>query len=229
MALKSRIASLDDVPAEFQSLYEPAANGSGYTLKLDDVNLDGLMSKNAELLAETKAAKSKAAALEQAQADAQKKLLEEQNQYQELYKQSESEKAATAAQLEALKQQRLKREREIYLENLIATNGLASDAKRRDMLKRELMDSVNFDENGSVVTDGILIGDRDAVKKAISEQYPFLVDAVQSAGGGAVGGSSAPVNASANPAADAAKAKGDLNGFLAASLKASLTTPSQPQ
>lgn len=226
MALKPKITNLNEVTPELQGFYKQAADG--FALEIEGIDIHGILSKNAELLSEKKAAQAKAAALEQAQQEAQKKLLEEQNQYQTLYKQAEAEKAATAAQLEAIKQQRMQREREIYVENFIKGNGLVKeDMKRFEMLKRELMNSVNLDENGSIVTDGLLVGDSEAAKKAISEQYPFLVDAVQSTGGGAVGGSGVPVQVSANPAADAAKAKGDLTGYLAASLKASLTTPTQ--
>lgn len=190
MALKSRIASLDDVPAEFQSLYEPAANGSGFMLKLDDVNLDGLMSKNAELLAETKAAKSKAAALEQAQADAARKALEDQQQYETLYKQSEAEKASTAAQLEALKKSIADQKKESAALALAAT--FTKDERRLRHLTKELMQHIETGEDGSVTMTGILAGDEKTVSARIKTEYDFLVDSVNSSGGGATGGNAAP-------------------------------------
>ena len=186
MALKSRIAELTEVPTEFQSLYEPAASGSGFALKLEDVNLDGLMNKNAELLAETKAAKSKAAALEQAQQEAQKKLLEEQNQYQTLYKQAEAEKANTAAQLEALKKSIADQKKESAALALAAT--FTKDERRLRHLTKELMQHIETGDDGSVTMTGILAGDEKTVSARIKTEYDFLVDSVNSSGGGATGG-----------------------------------------
>lgn len=206
MALKSRIAELAEVPAEFQSLYEPAANGNGFALKLDDVNLDGLMSKNAELLAETKAAKSKAAALEQAQADAARKALEDQQQYETLYKQSEAEKASTAAQLEALKKSIADQKKESAALALAAT--FTKDERRLRHLTKELMQHIETGEDGSVTMTGILAGDEKTVSARIKTEYDFLVDSVNSTGGGAVGGNAAPA------------LKGKFSDFTAAELSA---------
>jgi|GEM_PF-4637017 len=78
--------------------------------KTENVNVEGLIKKKEELLAETKAAKEKARALEEklleyeaAKKQEEQKRLEEQGKFQELYTQSETEKnelAKAKAELE---------------------------------------------------------------------------------------------------------------------------------
>lgn len=188
MALKPRISDLNEVATELQAFYEQIPNG-GYVLAIEGVNLnsvDALAAKKDELLTELKASKAKAAALEQAQQDAQKKLLEEQNQFQTLYKQSEEEKAKVAAELQALRDSLTQEKRNAAA--LSIASKFTKDEKRQKLLVKELLQDIQDDGAGNIVFSGLLQGDEKVIETRIKTEYDFLVDGVQSTGGGAVGG-----------------------------------------
>ena len=95
---------------------------------------------------------------------------------------------------------------------------VTSNPKQQQLLVRELIDHIKPNETGELSVEGLLAGDLETVKSRIKTEYPFLADAVVSTGGGAIGGAAVPQQAQGNQAAEVAKTKGDLHGFLAASL-----------
>ena len=188
MGLKTKIDSLDTLPEHLQELYEPM-EGGGYRLVLEDANPEGMAKKNSELLSELKAAKAEAAALKQSQEEAARRALEEQKQYETLYRQTAEEKAAIAAQHQALLDAITKQKREHAALELAAE--ITTDSRRQALLVKELLPFVEVDANGNAALAGPLAGDRKKAVTWVKTEYDFLADCVPSSGGGAVGGSQA--------------------------------------
>lgn len=216
---KYLIESLDSVDEALRGFYKQREDGK-YQLQLEDVSVDGLIGKRDELLNELKQTKSQLKAIEANTQDAEKKRLEEAQQFEQLYRSAEAEKARFAAELQALNERVIGEKR--TSEALKFASLVTSNPKQQQLLVRELIDHIKPTETGELSLEGLLAGDLETVKSRIKTEYPFLADAVVSTGGGAIGGATAPQQAQGNQAAETAKTKGDLHGFLAASLN--LTT-----
>jgi len=186
---KYLIESLDGVDEALRAFYKQREDGK-FQLQLDDVSVDGLISKRDELLGELKQAKSKLTALEANTQDAEKKRLEEAQQFEQLYRSAEAEKARLAAELQSMREQSVREMRERKATEFASL--VTKNPAQQKLLIRELLDHIQQGEDGQIVTGGLLAGDVEAVKSQIAQQYPFLCDAVQSSGGGATGGISAP-------------------------------------
>ena len=212
---KYLIESLDSVDEALRGFYTQREDGK-YQLQLEDVSVDGLIGKRDELLNELKQTKSQLKAIEANTQDAEKKRLEEAQQFEQLYRSAEAEKARFAAELQALNERVIGEKR--TSEALKFASLVTSNPKQQQLLVRELIDHIKPTETGELSVEGLLAGDLETVKSRIKTEYPFLADAVVSTGGGATGGATAPQQAQGNQAAEAAKTKGDLHGFLAASL-----------
>ena len=212
---KYLIESLDSVDEALRGFYTQREDGK-YQLQLEDVSVDGLIGKRDELLNELKQTKSQLKAIEANTQDAEKKRLEEAQQFEQLYRSAEAEKARFAAELQALNERVIGEKR--TSEALKFASLVTSNPKQQQLLVRELIDHIKPTETGELSVEGLLAGDIETVKSRIKTEYPFLADAVVSTGGGAIGGATAPQQAQGNQAAEAAKTKGDLHGFLAASL-----------
>ena len=212
---KYLIESLDSVDEALRGFYKQREDGK-YQLQLEDVSVDGLIGKRDELLNELKQTKSQLKAIEANTQDAEKKRLEEAQQFEQLYRSAEAEKARFAAELQALNERVIGEKR--TSEALKFASLVTSNPKQQQLLVRELIDHIKPTETGELSVEGLLAGDLETVKSRIKTEYPFLADAVVSTGGGAIGGATAPQQAQGNQAAEAAKTKGDLHGFLAASL-----------
>ena len=212
---KYLIESLDSVDEALRGFYKQREDGK-YQLQLEDVSVDGLIGKRDELLNELKQTKSQLKAIEANTQDAEKKRLEEAQQFEQLYRSAEAEKARFAAELQALNERVIGEKR--TSEALKFASLITSNPKQQQLLVRELIDHIKPTETGELSVEGILAGDLETVKSRIKNEYPFLADAVVSTGGGATGGATVPQQAQGNQAAEAAKTKGDLHGFLAASL-----------
>lgn len=212
---KYLIESLDSVDEALRGFYTQREDGK-YQLQLEDVSVDGLIGKRDELLNELKQTKSQLKAIEANTQDAEKKRLEEAQQFEQLYRSAEAEKARFAAELQALNERVIGEKR--TSEALKFASLVTSNPKQQQLLVRELIDHIKPTETGELSVEGLLAGDLETVKSRIKTEYPFLADAVVSTGGGATGGATVPQQAQGNQAAEAAKTKGDLHGFLAASL-----------
>lgn len=212
---KYLIESLDSVDEALRGFYKQREDGK-YQLQLEDVSVDGLIGKRDELLNELKQTKSQLKAIEANTQDAEKKRLEEAQQFEQLYRSAEAEKARFAAELQALNERVIGEKR--TSEALKFASLVASNPKQQQLLVRELIDHIKPTDTGELSVEGLLAGDLETVKSRIKTEYPFLADAVVSTGGGAIGGATVPQQAQGNQAAEAAKTKGDLHGFLAASL-----------
>ena len=212
---KYLIESLDSVDEALRGFYKQREDGK-YQLQLEDVSVDGLIGKRDELLNELKQTKSQLKAIEANTQDAEKKRLEEAQQFEQLYRSAEAEKARFAAELQALNERVIGEKR--TSEALKFASLVTSNPKQQQLLVRELIDHIKPTETGELSAEGLLAGDLETVKSRIKTEYPFLADAVVSTGGGATGGATVPQQAQGNQAAEAAKTKGDLHGFLAASL-----------
>lgn len=212
---KYLIESLDSVDEALRGFYKQREDGK-YQLQLEDVSVDGLIGKRDELLNELKQTKSQLKAIEANTQDAEKKRLEEAQQFEQLYRSAEAEKARFAAELQALNERVIGEKR--TSEALKFASLVTSNPKQQQLLVRELIDHIKPTETGELSVEGLLAGDLETVKSRIKTEYPFLADAVVSTGGGAIGGATTPQQAQGNQAAEAAKTKGDLHGFLAASL-----------
>lgn len=212
---KYLIESLDSVDEALRGFYKQREDGK-YQLQLEDVSVDGLIGKRDELLNELKQTKSQLKAIEANTKDAEKKRLEEAQQFEQLYRSAEAEKARFAAELQALNERVIGEKR--TSEALKFASLVTSNPKQQQLLVRELIDHIKPTETGELSVEGLLAGDLETVKSRIKTEYPFLADAVVSTGGGATGGTVAAHQAQGSQAAEAAKTKGDLHGFLAASL-----------
>ena len=212
---KYLIESLDSVDEALRGFYKQREDGK-YQLQLEDVSVDGLIGKRDELLNELKQTKSQLKAIEANTQDAEKKRLEEAQQFEQLYRSAEAEKARFAAELQALNERVIGEKR--TSEALKFASLITSNPKQQQLLVRELIDHIKPTETGELSVEGLLAGDPETVKSRIKTEYPFLADAVVSTGGGAIGGAAVPQQTQGNQAAEAAKTKGDLHGFLAASL-----------
>ena len=212
---KYLIESLDSVDEALRGFYKQREDGK-YQLQLEDVSVDGLIGKRDELLNELKQTKSQLKAIEANTQDAEKKRLEEAQQFEQLYRSAEAEKARFAAELQALNERVIGEKR--TSEALKFASLVTSNPKQQRLLVQELIDHIKPTETGELSVEGLLAGDLETVKSRIKTEYPFLADAVVSTGGGATGGATVPQQAQGNQAAEAAKTKGDLHGFLAASL-----------
>lgn len=212
---KYLIESLDSVDEALRGFYKQREDGK-YQLQLEDVSVDGLIGKRDELLNELKQTKSQLKAIEANTQDAEKKRLEEAQQFEQLYRSAEAEKARFAAELQALNERVIGEKR--TSEALKFASLVTSNPKQQQLLVRELIDHIKPTETGELSVEGLLAGDLETVKSRIKTEYPFLADAVVSTGGGATGGATVPQQVQGNQAAEAAKTKGDLHGFLAASL-----------
>lgn len=212
---KYLIESLDSVDEALRGFYKQREDGK-YQLQLEDVSVDGLIGKRDELLNELKQTKSQLKAIEANTQDTEKKRLEEAQQFEQLYRSAEAEKARFAAELQALNERVIGEKR--TSEALKFASLVTSNPKQQQLLVRELIDHIKPTETGELSVEGLLAGDLETVKSRIKTEYPFLADAVVSTGGGAIGGATAPQQTQGNQAAEAAKTKGDLHGFLAASL-----------
>lgn len=212
---KYLIESLDSVDEALRGFYKQREDGK-YQLQLEDVSVDGLIGKRDELLNELKQTKSQLKAIEANTQDAEKKRLEEAQQFEQLYRSAEAEKARFAAELQALNERVIGEKR--TSEALKFASLVTSNPKQQQLLVRELIDHIKPTETGELSVEGLLAGDLETVKSRIKTEYPFLADAVVSTGGGAIGGAAVTQQAQGNQAAEVAKTKGDLHGFLAASL-----------
>jgi len=147
----------------------------------------GLKLKVDELLDQVKPAQRRAQELEEKQAEAERKRMEENQEFQALY-QKEQEKARTEAEARTKLEAQIRTGAiESEASRLAAT--LTRDTKRAALLAEKLASAAEYTENGVAFSLGGVAVDTEAVLQYAQEEYPFLVDGKGSTGGGANGGS----------------------------------------
>lgn len=173
--------------------------GDGETITLTKAELEAkiaeavapIKAKADELLGETKQERQKRQALEQAQAEAERKRAEEQGQFQELYKQTQAEleKERQAAQEYRQKVARATLEGEA---GKIAAE-LSRDTARAALLAEQAAKFIKPGDNGLQYEIGGVQVDRAKALDHLRASFPFLVDGSQASGGGATGGNGGAV------------------------------------
>ena len=178
--------------------------------------LEAVLAKNKELLAEKKKVAERARELEDSQRKAEEERLKQNEEFKELYERTQSEKEQLAQQFETHKQaiQRKELESSSYK---VAT-ALTRDTARAELLAEKAASFAKHSEEGLVYEIGGVEVNADQLQKHLAEKYPFLVDGSGATGGGASGAQRPSGAESVNTAAQTAKSKGDLTGFLTAQL-----------
>lgn len=155
------------------------------TLKAE---IERLREHNAKLLGEKKTVQSRAQELEQLQADAEQKRLEEKQEFEKLWRQEQDQRTKASQELETLRKSIADKDRSETA--LGIASSLTRDNARSELLKKEALAYIQH------TPDGVKIqgpdGDMTAEKLAshLAEKFPFLVDGNQATGGGAPGSKS---------------------------------------
>ncbi len=187
MALQFEIDDLNGLDDSVKSLY--VEHDGKYRLDVSGIDpADELKEALRKEREDNKASKQRAKELEEAKRLADENLAKKNGEYKTLFE-NESKRAtdAESAYLELKKKNELK-ERESSA--LAIAGQLTSNAKRANVLKKEILpyvkyedESIKYEFNGAETTPEKLV-------EAIKAEYDFLIDGPQSSGGGAVGGKS---------------------------------------
>lgn len=187
MALKFEIdqEAFDALEESQQSLYEK--RGEGYRLQVEGIDpadeLKEALRKEREERAE---AKRKLEEFEASHTEAERKRLEEKQEFETLYKQEAEGKTKLAQELDELKRNIAERERG---ESAMSVTGqLTRDTAREKLLRKEAMQFIHHTPEGVKINGpNGEAWDAEKLSAYLKEQYPFLVDGKQSSGGGAAG------------------------------------------
>lgn len=146
----------------------------------------GLKAKNDELLAEKKAAQRAREELD-AKARAEKERYAQENgQYQELYESQKQEASALRAKIEEMNQQVVRQK--VQSEATKIASSLTKDVNKAKLLEEKLSQRLALMDNEIRVTDEsgqLTVSSVDDLVTSIKTNFPFLVDGIQSSGGGA--------------------------------------------
>lgn len=188
-----------------------------------DSEVAGLKENQAKLLDEAKAAKQRAAELEQAQKAAEEEALKKSGEFQKLYE-SETEKANRLSreleEKEAMyrEKEKVRQQKEIGAEAIKLASGVAVDETSLELLAEKAQQFAVFTEEGVQYEIGGVRVEPAKVVETLATKYPRLVKGSGATGGGAAGGKGGGASTDTNTKAAEAKAKGDVHGFLAAHL-----------
>lgn len=184
--LKFEVESLDEVDESMRENYQPY--GEKYRLKVDGIDdaseLKEALRKERE---ERAAAKSKLSEYEQQQAEAERKRMEERQEYESLYKQETESKTKLQQELEELRTNIAQEKRTSSAAEITAS--LTRDTAREKLLRKEAMQFIHHTPEGIKINgpDG-QAWDAKQLSEHLRNEYPFLVDGNGSSGGGAPGG-----------------------------------------
>ena len=193
MALQFKIDSetfekLDD---SIKGFY--AESDDGYKLQVEGTDdakeIKEALRKERE---ERAAAKARLKELEESQAAAERKRLEEKQEYQTLYQKEQETKGALEKQLNELRDKVANSERVNAAESIVAgliDRNAAGGVQRYELLRKEALAHIAHTPEGVKINgkDGEA-WDAQKLGSYLSEQYPFLVDGSKATGGGAIGG-----------------------------------------
>jgi acetyl/propionyl-CoA carboxylase alpha subunit len=162
-----------------------------------DQEIAGLKSKNDELLAEKKAIQK---AKEESDAKARherEKQAQENGQYKELYESQKAENDSLGVRLKEMMENQQRQT--IKSEALRLAGTLTKDVQKAKLLEKEISQRLTLVDNEIRVTDDngqLTVSSLDDLSAKIKTEYSFLVDGIQSQGGGAtrsIGGASVEV------------------------------------
>jgi len=184
---------------------------------------DRYKAKHEEAEKHRKAAEQKAKEVERERIENERRKAEEEGNHQKLWE-TEKERAdrleAELAERDQALQERDQRDIESKREShtVELATSLTQDTKRMKALKKLIKDHVSIvDGKEQYEVDGVTI-DKERFVKYIREEYPSLVDGSGMSGGGALGNTGSGAANNVNSKAEAAKGKGDLTGYLQATL-----------
>jgi len=148
--------------------------------------VSGLKSKNDQLLAEKKAKQREA---EEAQRMAQQQAEEKakaENDYKQLFEAQKSEADTLREQMQKMQQDAV--QARINAESGKLASGLTKDTAKAALLQQQLSQRLTIvDDEIRVMDKGQLtVSTLDDLTNSIRNDYPFLIDGSQAAGGGAV-------------------------------------------
>lgn len=185
MALQFEVDSLEGLDEGIKGLY--SEHEGKYRLQVDGIDdaaeLKEALRKERE---ERAAAKTKLTEFEKAQADAERKRLEEKQEFESLYKSEQENKGKLAQELEDLKVNIANEKR--TTEALKVASQLTKDEKRSALLQKEASRFIAYTPEGVKINgpDGEA-WDAPKLTEYLKAEYPFLADGSQASGGGATG------------------------------------------
>lgn len=146
----------------------------------------GLKAKNDELLAEKKAAQK---AKEEANAKAiseKERYAQENGQYQELYESQKAEANVLRQKIEEINNQVARQK--VQSEASKLASSLTKDVSKAKLLEEKFSQRLTLMDNELRVTDEsgqLTVSSTDDLINSVKNDFPFLVDGIQSTGGGA--------------------------------------------
>lgn len=185
--LKFEIDTLDGLDEATAKLY--TKHGDKYRLSVEGIDpadeLKEALRKEREEKAEEKRRRKE---LEDANAEAERKRMEEGQQFQTLYETEQKTAADLRKQLDDMKAEKAKGERKSVALQIRAA--LTKDEKRGALIEQEALKMIAYVEGEGVKINGPdgAAWDDKALAAHIRENYPFLVDGTGANGGGANGG-----------------------------------------
>jgi len=185
--LKFELDSLDGLDDGVKALYEQ--KGDKFRLSVEGIDpADELKEALRKERDERRGAKDELAQLRQQQADAEAKRLEDNQQFESLYKNTKTELEKSTSELGEFKRKIADKERGELAAQL--ANSLSRDTGKAELLKKEALAFIQHTSDGVVISgpDGTMTAEQ--LGKHLTERYPFLVDGNQSSGGGANGSNS---------------------------------------
>lgn len=162
---------------------EPAALPEDVQSKLEE--LERLKAHHNRLLDETKTAKQKAQELEEAQRKADEDRQKEKGEFKNLYEKTLADLEQEREQARHFRQSIQQKEVESSAYKLAGQ--LTKDTKRAELLAKEARQFAQHTDDGVKYVVGGMEIEPDKLIEKLREDYPFLVDGVDSSGGGATG------------------------------------------
>lgn len=188
MALKFEIDTLEGLDESLQALY--TEHEGKYRLAVEGIDpadeLKEALRKEREERAEAKRR------LQEYETEAEKRdreRLEQQQEFEKLYKTESEQKAKVAQELEQLKREIAEKERREVA--MSVTGELTRDTARAEILREKALQFMHHTPEGVKINgpDGDA-WDNAKLTEHLTERYPFLVDGSQASGGGASGSKS---------------------------------------
>tara|TARA_R100000951_G_scaffold111940_1_gene111599 strand:+ start:421 stop:1095 length:675 start_codon:yes stop_codon:yes gene_type:complete len=151
-----------------------------------DAEVAGLKAKNDELLSEKKAAQKAKEELDAKARTEKEEIAKKQNDFQQLYESQKEEADSLRSKIQEMNQQ-VQRQTITGEASRIAAI-LTKDAAKAKLLEKEISQRLTLVENEIRVTDDsgqLTVSTLDDLTTQIRGNYPFLIDGIQSQGGGA--------------------------------------------
>lgn len=151
-----------------------------------DAEVAGLKAKNDELLSEKKAAQKAKEELDAKARTEKEEIAKKQNDFQQLYESQKEEADSLRSKIQEMNQQ-VQRQTITGQASRIAAI-LTKDAAKAKLLEKEISQRLTLVENEIRVTDDsgqLTVSTLDDLTAQIRGNYPFLIDGIQSQGGGA--------------------------------------------